>query len=1107
MGCFFVPLPRLHFENAYLALFLLSLSIVFGLGGSRAADAPVQVTARAIDAKDYGRLIFSFSQYPEISSSVSRGVIVLSFDRPIDISTDRLTIDLPNWISAARLDPDRKALRLGLAKAARPNLTEAGNELYFDLLPESWKGAPPALPTDVIRELSRKARAADAAKREELPTRSLLIDTATSNKLSRLIIRGAAPAALRVNRKDQIIELEFLGDYDLDLARLRAELPAGFKSTDVEKRDGKMLLRIQIENGVTPDARVEDGAAIIDAIFHRSTSLESARVAFSTVPTDASPQAPAQQDQEKSGIASELPQISTGFSLNLLSGLDGPRLILISPNPLPLATFSRAHSHFFAIETDIDPDMNGLQDAAKGIAKIKSFRAGKLFVIRFDEDRVRFPVMEPRNENRIALSFSSSAVRPKSIIEILPQRDDKGHSQLLGLMAEASTAHIIDDPDFGDRIIVVPTTSLGHGSSQIRHFPEVTLLQSAQGLALVPLADDLDVTIDNGLLTIKRPMGLALSGLSEVDAGAYGRNGLSVISRARWERDEATDFVERRNYLTATIADAPETDRFQHRLTLARFLAAHNLFPEAAAAYSLALELNGIEQPSPRDRLELAIYLALSGNMSDARATLSDPMLAKQDEANLWRSYLDSIEGHDIDAVSAFRRSAAILGLYPENLRRIFRMQLLQSALEIESTGIATQLLNALIEGYPESIPERLSLYHARLDDITGNSVDARPVYDHLSSSKDTGTEVKARFYKAAVDLKEGRLAPEEAVKIIQTLTTIWRGDPFEARMLMTQARAAISAKDWKSAFTAAQRLNRIYVEIDGVRPLLEDFALRFDGLLSGEGNDKIDSFETVALFLDFREFMPVGRRGDELTSKLIERLVDLDLIPQATDLLKYQISFRLPPIQKPVAALELAELYLRDKKPIEAIRAIADTRSGGLDEETRRARRLIEASARAELGEIQASIDLLEGLDDREASRLRGDIYWKAKSYLKAANAYEIALSGSWRDDGPMVQDDSALLLRSAISYVLANDSFGVERIRNRYLKRLESTPDAPAFRLLTTPASSRDAVAAALADTVSNTKMLDQFLQSYRKRYIDKETKATSDAASDINQTQSPG
>ncbi len=1107
MDRFSVLLPRLGCGRVCFALILSLFGIFFGFGESLAADTPVQVTARAIDAKDYGRLIFSFSQYPEISSSVSRGVIVLSFDRPIDISTDRLTIDLPNWISAARLDPDRKALRLGLAKAARPNLTEAGNELYFDLLPENWKGALPALPTDVIRELSRKARAADAAKREEMPSRTLLIDTATSNKLSRLIIRGAAPSALRVNRKDHSIELEFLGDYDLDLARLRADLPVGFKSTDFEKRDGKMLLRVQIENGVTPDARVEDGAAIIDAIFHRTSSLESARVAFSTVPPSASSQLGSQPSQDKADVANDLPQISTGFSLNLLSGLDGPRLILTSPNALPIAIFSRAKSHFFAIETYIDPDMNGLQDAASGIAKIKSFRSGKLFVIRFDDDRQRSPAMETRSDNRIALSFSTTEVRPKSNIEILPQRDDKGHSQLLGLMAEASTAHVIDDPDFGDRIIVVLTTSLGHGSSQVRHFPEVTILKSTQGLALVPLADDLDVTIDNGLISIKRPMGLALSGLSEVDAEANGRNSLSVISRARWERDETADFVARRNHLTSIIADAPEVDRFQHRLTLARFLAAHSLFPEAAAAYSLALELNGIEQPSPRDRLELAIYQALSGTISVARATLSDPMLAKQDEANLWRSYLDSIEGHDIDAVATYRRSAVILGLYPETLRRIFRMQLLQSALETESTGIATQLLNALIEGYPESIPDRLSLYHARLDDITGNSVDARPVYDHLSSSKDVSTEVKARFYKTSVDLKEGRLPPEEAVKIIQTLTTIWRGDPFEARMLMTQARAAISARDWKTAFAAAQRLNRIYVEIDGVRPLLEDFALRFDGLLSGEGNDKIDSFDTVALFLDFREFMPVGRRGDELTSKLIERLVDLDLIPQATDLLKYQISFRLPPIQKPIAALELAELYLRDKKPVEAIRAIADTRSGGLDEETRRARRLIEASARAELGEVQAAIDLLEGLDDREASRLRGNIYWKAKSFLKAANAYEIALLGSWRDDGPMVPDDSALLLRSAISYVLANDPFGIERIRNRYLKRLESTPDAPAFRLLTTPASSRDAVAAAFADTVSNAKMLDQFLQSYRKRYIEKETKATSEATTDMKQTQSPG
>ena len=1100
----FLSIQRLAYSGL---IALLAYGCSAQVKQSQAASTPIQVTARAGDSKEFGRLIFSFSRFPEITTSLSRGVIVLSFDQPIDISTDRLAIDLPNWISAARLDPDRKALRLGLARAARPNLTEAGNDLYFDLLPEGWKGAPPPLPADVIRELSRKARAAEAAKQDELPSRKLLIDTATSNKLSRLIVRGATPSNLRVSQKDQVIELEFLGDYELDMARLKAELPPGFKSVETDRREGKMLLRVQINTGMTPDARIEDGAAIIDAVFQRATSLMQTRVAIATVPLDNAGHSGPMAEAEKSEVTPTLPNSTSGFGLTLLSGFDGPRLILTSPAPLPIVAFARGNSNFIAIETEIDPDINALLEAAKGLAKIRSFRSGKLFVIRFEEGQKRFPVLEQPDDSRLALSFSKTPKRPKSVIELMPQRDEKGHSQLFGLISDATSSYMIDDPDFGDRIIVVPTTTFGHGIAQIRNFPEVRLLQSAQGVALLPLADDLDVSLDSGLITIKRPMGLALSGLSENESATSGKGGLSVISRARWERDEVADFIARRHVLMATIVESSEAERFQHRLALARFFAAHHLFPEAASAYVLALQMNGVEQPSPRDRLELAIYQALSGNTIEARATLSDPMLAKHDEANLWRAYIDSIEGHDGEAVASFRKSAAVLGLYPESLRHLYRMQLLQSTLETESTGLSTQLLENLVEGNPATIPERLSLYRARLYELTGKSDDALPLYERLASSRDTEAEVKARFYKASADLKEGRISAADAVKSIQTLTLLWRGDPFEARMLMGLARAAISAKDWKTAFGAAQRLNRIYTEIDGVRPLLEDFALRFDGLLSGEGNDKIDSFETVALFLDFREFMPVGRRGDELTSKLIERLVDLDLIPQATDLLRYQIGFRLSPMQKPVAALELAELYLRDNKPTEAVRAIADTRSGGLDEETRRARRLIEASARAELGEVQAAIDLLEGLEDREASRLKGDIYWKARSYLKAANAYEVSLSGSWRDDGPMSAEDSALLLRSAISYVLANDPFGIDRIRNRYVKRLEATPDAPAFRLLTTPASSRDAVAVALADTVSNTKLLDQFLQSYRKRYIDKESKSASDEAAPQTQNSAPG
>ena len=53
---------------------------------------------------------------------------------------------------------------MALSSAVRPNLMEAGEKLFLDLLPETWKGMPPGLPQDVIEELSRRAREAEETR-------------------------------------------------------------------------------------------------------------------------------------------------------------------------------------------------------------------------------------------------------------------------------------------------------------------------------------------------------------------------------------------------------------------------------------------------------------------------------------------------------------------------------------------------------------------------------------------------------------------------------------------------------------------------------------------------------------------------------------------------------------------------------------------------------------------------------------------------------------------------------------------------------------------------------------------------------------------------------
>ena len=65
-------------------------------------------------------------------------------------------------------------------------------------------------------------------------------------------------------------------------------------------------------------------------------------------------------------------------------------------------------------------------------------------------------------------------------------------------------------------------------------------------------------------------------------------------------------------------------------------------------------------------------------------------------------------------------------------------------------------------------------------------------------------------------------------------------------------------------------------------RRIQDEAAATFDSLfLAGKG-DALPAIDALALFYDFRELTPIGRRGDEMIRRLADRLVSVDLLDQA---------------------------------------------------------------------------------------------------------------------------------------------------------------------------------------------------------------------------------
>ncbi len=152
--------PGFACARAFASVALLALLVLASVGAAR-ADDPIKGEVKAVVDGGFVRLMFQFDEAVEASARVSGAIIVISFNKPVAIAVERLSVNAPEFISAARRDPDGSAIRLALTHKLKVNTIAAAERLYVDLLPETWKGPMPGLPQEVIDELVRRTREAE----------------------------------------------------------------------------------------------------------------------------------------------------------------------------------------------------------------------------------------------------------------------------------------------------------------------------------------------------------------------------------------------------------------------------------------------------------------------------------------------------------------------------------------------------------------------------------------------------------------------------------------------------------------------------------------------------------------------------------------------------------------------------------------------------------------------------------------------------------------------------------------------------------------------------------------------------------------------------------
>src|SRR5580704_6323190 len=355
--CFALYLRRCGLAAAALLCFA-----GFAAPGS-ADDGPIKATLAATVNDGYARLVFDMSEYDDASVRLANNVLVITFKRPIDVSVDRLSSQIPDYVGAARRDPDGKGIRVALAQQVKVNATPAAEKFFIDLLPASWSGQPPSLPTEVIADLARRAREAERLERKErqavaqqrataAPVRVLV---ATQPTFTLYIFAVPASTSVSSDRAKERLTLTFDAPIKFDLADVVGALPRAIGGIDAETRDDSgYVLDI-----VGADNKPDEASAAPAAPTAPQQSAAPEITAPATVPPAAANDAAAPGVQAAASAVTEKPNIAPPATI---AAPEQPAAPPPAPADKPAAT-PKAEAQIAAPQTPPQPALSA--DTAK----------------------------------------------------------------------------------------------------------------------------------------------------------------------------------------------------------------------------------------------------------------------------------------------------------------------------------------------------------------------------------------------------------------------------------------------------------------------------------------------------------------------------------------------------------------------------------------------------------------------------------------------------------------------------------------------------------------------------------------------------------------------
>ncbi len=879
---------------------------------------------------------------------------------------------------------------------------------------------------------------------EALAKGPLDVRVAQAETFSRLEFHWKGRAApVTSAREGQVLVLTFGRDADPDISRLRTSPPRWIKTAEKRREGGRLQLRITLADDADARLGTADGAAFVN-IFEKPPAPEAPSVEVA----QAEPEPPRPNPLPPGGVVK--------MGVNLAGGQ--AQLSFNWANPAGAAVFRRGGAVWVVFDAPARLDVSAAPKGLKQLGAIQAFQGKDHAALRI-ETPADTPIFSTAVGNTWTIALGPGGQSQPGIVRL--GRDAAGGPPVIKAPVAGATRVVrFADPMVGDVVTVVTALGPPKGVPSRRDYIQMALLPSIQGLAVESFVEDLEVRREGDIVRIGRPGGLTLSPAwatrdrEQAQLGAPKPAVMPALISEDWAQTGPAGFLARYNALMASASvEGANKDReapVAARMALARFLVGSELSFEAIGVLNALAREHPEMLDDPEFRGLRGVARVLARRYKEAEADLSAPALADDPSSAMWRSYVSTQLAHWPDARAQFSKGAESFALFsPAWKARFARAEAQASLYQGDLVGAEARIRLALQEkaGAAEELQSRL--IQARIIELQGHKDRALRIYTAIAKAPVDSISAPALLRATQIQLETGKLTPLQAATVFDNLRYRWRGDATELETIRALGNLYLDQGRYREALEALRTAGGRLPDLPEAMQLQADLAAAFRALFLDGMADGLEPVQALALFYDFKELTPIGADGDLMVRRLVRRLVDVDLLPQAAELLKYQADNRLDGVAKAQVSTDLALIYLMDRKPEAAIQAINASRTTVLPHALNNERRLIEARAWAAVGRFENALEIIERDTSKDAQELRAEITWKQKNWAAAGPLFERGLGERWKNPEALTAEEEGRLLRAGVAYSLAGDEASLQRLERQYAGFYEKASNPEALRI----------------------------------------------------------